>query len=127
MSFKPILALVAALLASPTLARQSAEAELAMALKGRVAGEPVRCISLMRVSGSTIIDRTAILYRVGATLYVNRPRAGSRSLRALDVLETRTFNGELCRGDPVQRRDPSTGAVYGPVLLGDFVPYRRPR
>jgi hypothetical protein len=57
----------------------SPEAQLAKALDGRVAGEPVNCLSLRSIRSSRIIDRTAIVYQVGNTLYVNRPRAGADS------------------------------------------------
>ena len=71
------------------------EAELERALAGRVAGEPVRCISLHNSSSSTIIDDTAILYRVGSTIYVNRPRAGAESLDRSDTMVNRLWGSQL--------------------------------
>ena len=115
--------MIALLLAAATLTPQ---AELADALKGRAAGEPVPCLNMSRVTNTRIVEGTAILYNVGGTLYLNRPR-DPRRLRDDDILSYRVFGGQLCRGEPVQRLDRSTGAGFGVVLLGDFVPYRRPR
>ena len=104
----------------------SPQTELARALDGRTAGPPVRCLQLSRVLSTRIVERTGLLYDVGGTLYLNRPRSGARNLRDDDILKYEVFAGQLCRGEPVQRLDRSTGSQYGFVLLGDFVPYRRP-
>jgi hypothetical protein len=101
------------------------ERELARALEGRVAGEPVGCIDLHRVRSSRIINRTAIVYDAGGTLYVNRPRSGARSLKDWDVMVTRPFGSRLCRVDTVQMVSPGSHMLSGLVFLGDFVPYKR--
>jgi hypothetical protein len=103
------------------------EAELARALQGRVAGEPVDCIDLHRVRSSRIINDTAILYEAGSTLYVNRPRAGAQSLNQWDALVTRLPTTRLCSIDTVRLFDPTTQMMTGIVFLGEFVPYRRER
>jgi hypothetical protein len=107
--------------------RLSSEAKLARALEGRVAGEAVNCINLQRATSSQVIEKEAIVYRAGGTLYVNRPRAGADSLGGWDVLLTRTFSSQLCSGDVVELVDPSTGHMNGLVFLGEFVPYKRAR
>ena len=101
------------------------EAQLDRALEGRVAGEPVSCINLQRVRGTRIIPRTAIVYEIGNVLYVNRPRAGARSLEEMDTLVSRPFNNRLCSIDTVRLVDMSAGFAHGTVFLGEFVPYRR--
>lgn len=101
------------------------EAKLAEALEGRIAGEPVDCINLRTVRSSEVIKDTAIIYKSGATLYVNRPAAGAESLDKWDVLVTRTLSSRLCDVDVVYLRDRGTNMQTGFVLLGDFVPYRR--
>jgi hypothetical protein len=58
-----------------------AEAKLAKALEGRVAGAPVDCIQLRDIQSSRIIDGTAILYDTGTTLYLNRPASGASAER----------------------------------------------
>lgn len=106
-------------------ARLAPEARLAKALQGRVAGEPVDCINLRNVRSSQIIDKTAILYDAGSTIYVNRPRGGRESLDQWDTLVTNLHSSELCRVDVVRLFDTSSRIQTGLVFLGDFVPYRR--
>lgn len=101
------------------------EAQLARALEGRVAGQPVDCINLRQVRSSQIIDDTAILYDAGSTIYVNRPRSGASSLDRWDTLVTRLYSDRLCSIDTVRLVDPTSHITSGVVFLGEFVPYRR--
>jgi len=107
--------------------RLDPEARLAKAVEGRVAGEPVRCIQLRNVRSSQIIDDTAIVYDAGGIVYVNRPRSGRESLDRWDTMVTRLYSSQLCNIDVVQLYDSGSQFYGGFVLLGDFVPYRRPR
>ncbi|HEX8238399.1 MAG TPA: hypothetical protein VF574_01530 [Allosphingosinicella sp.] len=104
---------------------QRGERQLAQAVEGRVAGEPVDCIDLHRVRSSRIIDRTAIVYDAGGTLYVNRPRSGANSLKDWDIMLTRPFGNRLCSVDTVEMYTPGSHMLSGLVFLGDFVPYKR--
>ena len=128
---KTILIAVAAtaMLAAPAAAapRLHGEAELAKMLEGRTPGKPVDCIDLSRVRSSQIIDRTAIVYDSGGTLYVNRPRGGAESLDNWDVMVLKPFDHQLCRVDVVQLLDSGSHFYKGSVFLGDFVPYARNR
>jgi hypothetical protein len=119
----------AAVLAAPAAAspRLHGEAQLAKLLEGRTAGKPVDCIDLSRVHSSQIVDRTAIVYDSGSTLYVNRPRGGADSLESWDVMVTKPLSNELCRVDVVQMLDGGSHFFKGSVFLGDFVPYTRDR
>jgi hypothetical protein len=101
------------------------ESELARALAGRVAGEPVDCVDLRRVRSSRIIDDTAILYDAGSTIYVNRPRSGADTLDRRDTMVTQLYSSRLCSIDTVRIVDPSSRIMRGIVFLGEFVPYRR--
>ncbi|QNE04827.1 hypothetical protein [Croceicoccus marinus] len=101
------------------------EQRLAKALEGRVAGEPENCIQLNRITSSTIYDDTAIVYRVGSTLYVNRPDSGANFLDSRDIMVNRTTIGQICDIDTVQMMD-QTGFMSGIVFLGEFVPYTKP-
>jgi hypothetical protein len=101
------------------------ERELARALDGRVAGEPVDCINLQRVRSSRIVNRTAIVYDAGGTLYVNRPRSGAEALKDWDVMVTKPIGNRLCRVDTVEMYSPGSRMLSGIVFLGDFVPYKR--
>src|SRR3546814_14189161 len=78
-------------LSAPAAAKEklTGEAKLSKMLEGRVAGEPQDCISLPAASSSEVIDKTAIVYRIGSTLWVNRPRSGAESLDADDILVTK--------------------------------------
>jgi hypothetical protein len=101
------------------------EAELARAVAGRVAGEPVDCIDIHRVTSSHIIPGTAIVYDAGGVIYVNRPRGGAESMDQWDIMVNRLYSSELCSIDTVQLIDQSSRMYSGTVFLGEFVPYRR--
>ena len=103
-----------------------AEARLAKALEGRVAGKPVDCINLRDIQSSEIIDRTAILYRTsGGRLYVNRPQIGAESLERDDILVVRTWDSRLCSIDTIRLVDQGSRFERGFVGLGSFVPYAK--
>jgi hypothetical protein len=122
--FAPLAALT--VIAAPALADEGeGEAELAELLEGRVAGEPVKCLNRSRSSDAVqIVDGTALVFREGRTLYVNRPE-GARILDWNDLPVFRIFGTGLCARDQVELRDRSS-LFPGPViLLGEFVPYRR--
>jgi hypothetical protein len=106
--------------------RIDAEAKLAKALVGRVAGEPVDCLNLRDIRSSQIINRTAILYETrGGVVYVNRPDAGASSLTDWDVMVTDTHSSQLCSIDVVHLYDSGLRMQTGVVFLGDFVPYKK--
>jgi hypothetical protein len=106
-------------------APRDGEAELARAIEGRVAGEPVHCIDLHRVRNSRIINNTAIVYDTGSIVYVNRPENGASELNQWDTMVTRTPSTQLCNIDTITMVDPGSRSFSGVVFLGDFVPYRR--
>ncbi len=102
------------------------EQELAKMLEGRVAGEPKDCIF---VSGTnpqmTIIDKTAIVYRDGRTIWVNRPN-NPEALDDNDILVTERFGANYCKLDRTYLVDRTGGFFSGALFLGQFVPYRTP-
>lgn len=102
------------------------EEQLAKMLEGRVAGKPVDCISMPQVSSSRVIDKTAIVYDSGRTLYVQRPKVGAESLDDDDVLVTRLTSSQLCSIDVVQLHQRTGGFWRGFVGLDKFVPYTKP-
>ena len=123
----PALIAAAAVAAAPAAAREKLEpeAELAKLLEGRVAGEPQKCIPLSTTRSSQIIDKTAIVYKVGSTLWVNRPDGGAESLDDDDILVLRTTGIQLCSIDTLELQDRTSRMYSGFVSLGEFVPYRR--
>ena len=122
-----LLAAGAALLAgSPAISAEklTGEARLAKMLEGRVAGDPVSCIPLHTSRDQTVIDKTAIVYDAGSTIWVNRT-SNPASLDSDDVMVTKLHVGQLCRLDTIEMRDRSGFWFTGFVGLDDFVPYRR--
>ncbi|GAA4818128.1 hypothetical protein GCM10023232_13370 [Sphingosinicella ginsenosidimutans] len=119
----------AAIAATPAAAadRRTPEQQLAHALEGRVAGDPVDCVNLPQVRSTQIIPGTAIIYDAGGTLYVNRPRSGAEQLNNWNTLVTRLSTTQLCSIDTIQLVDRSSHMLSGIVFLGEFVPYRRPQ
>jgi hypothetical protein len=104
--------------------RLTGEEKLAKALEGRVAGEPVDCISLTSSRDTQVIDNTAIIYGSGRTIYVNRP-AHPSSLDSDDVMVVNIHGSQLCKLDVVRMHDRGGGFYTGFVGLEQFVPYRR--
>jgi hypothetical protein len=125
----PTLFIAAALAAVPAASsareKLAPEDQLAKLLKDRVAGEPQDCITLSSINSSQVIDKTAIVYRSGSTLWVNRPEGGASSLDDDDILVTKTTGSQLCSIDTVELRDRTSRMYSGFVSLGKFVPYRR--
>ena len=106
--------------------RLSGEEQLAKRLKGRVPGTPTDCIFMPAIRGTQIIDRTAIVYDGGSTIWVNRPRF-PESLSSDNIMVTRTTGSQLCRTDIVTTIDRVSRFNTGSIFLGQFVPYTRPR
>lgn len=101
------------------------EERLAKMLEGREAGKPVNCIPLSQATGTTVIDKTAIVYRIGSTLYVNRP-TNAEALDNDDILVTRLWGSQLCSVDTVHLHDRSIPSMWsGFVGLREFVPYKK--
>ncbi|MGF7153776.1 hypothetical protein [Novosphingobium gossypii] len=119
---------VASLLAMPAAdarTRLTGEQQLSKMLDGREAGKPVSCIPYSQTQNATVIDKTAIVYRVGGTLYVNRPVNADR-LDDDDVMVTKLYTSQLCRLDTVQLHDRTANFMWnGFVGLQDFVPYKK--
>lgn len=102
------------------------EAKLAKLIEGRVAGEPQSCIRTVGSRNLTQIDGTALVYRDGRTLWVNRTR-NPDSIDDNDIMLIKRFSGsQLCRTDQIQLIDRVGGFLTGILFLDDFVPYRLP-
>ena len=125
-----IAAIVSALALSGVAAnarpKLTGEEQLAKLLEGRVAGNPVECISLRTNAPSTVIDKTAIVYGSGTTVYVQRPKIGAASLNSDDILVTSMVISQLCNIDTVNIIDRNTLFWRGFVGLDQFVPYTKP-
>lgn len=122
-----LLAAAAGLVAAPLDAkpRLTGEERLAKLLVGRTAGAPQSCIFTPGNNNLTVIDKTAIVYRSGGKVWVNRT-AHPEDLDDDDILVIRRFDGSsLCRQDTITLADRSTGMFSGVVFLEDFVPYEK--
>ena len=120
-------AVAASLLAAPAVdarPKLTGEQELAKMLDGREAGKPVSCIPSYQATETRVIDKTAIVYRIGNTLYVNRPDNADR-LDDDDIMVTRLHTSQLCNLDVVQLHDRASFFWNGFVGLNDFVPYKK--
>lgn len=108
-------------------ARLAPEVRIAKELAGRVAGKPVDCIPLHQIRSTQIFERTAILYKVGSTWYLNRPASGANFLDQDDILVTDTHSSNLCSIDIVRLVDQGSRMPGGSLGLGQFVPYTKPK
>lgn len=127
---KAILFLAAALTATAltpagAAPRLTPDQQLAKALEGRVAGEPVSCIDPRTNTSTQVISGKAILYGSGRTIYVQQP-ANAETLRDDDVLVTDLRGtSQLCTVDIVRLLDRNGLWFRGFVNLNKFVPYTK--
>lgn len=121
-----VIASAAGLVAAPLeAARMSGEERLASLIEGRTAGEPRNCIFTPGSANLTVIDKTAIVYKAGGKVWVNRT-ANPEQIDDDDILVIRKFSGSsLCRQDIITLADRTTGMFTGVLFLGDFVPYEK--
>lgn len=121
-----LFAAAAGLLAAPVQAeRPSGEERLAKLIEGRDAGEPRRCLPHLGSRPLTIIDKTAIVYKQGNTVWVNRT-AHPEDIDEDDILVIRKFGtSNLCRSDMITQADRFSGMFSGSIFLEDFVPYTK--
>jgi hypothetical protein len=117
-------AVLASAIPSAAAADAKGEAQLAKLLDGRVPGAPVHCLSRTQRDNMQVIDRTALVFRDGKTLYVNRP-GGVNFLTWTDVPVFKIWGDQLCSKDLVHLRDRSSGIGGPSMIMGDFIPYRR--
>lgn len=96
-------------------------------LAGRVAGEPVNCISLNRNTSPEIVDGRTILYReTNRRVWRTGPVDACPSLRPLQTLIVEVYGSQLCRNDRFRVLQPGT-SIPGPICRFDrFTPYDLP-
>jgi hypothetical protein len=118
------LAALAAALPAAATGGDKGEAKLAKVIAGRVAGAPVQCLGRTQRDDMQVIDRTALVFKDGDTIYVNRP-GGVNFLTWSDVPVFNIWGDQLCSKDLVHLRDRSTGMAGATMVMGEFVPYKR--
>lgn len=105
-----------------------AQQELAKALAGRVASEPVNCINDFRSEiRMTVIDDYTLLFRSPGVIYVQNPPGGCANIsNKTNALTTRrSSTNQLCAGDINTVVQPSSGIFRGSCAFGRFVPYKK--
>ena len=103
---------------------EAGEARLAKLIQGRVAGAPIRCLDTSQRRDLEVVDRTALVFKDGATYYVNRP-SGANFLSWSDVPVFKLWGSQLCSNDLVHLVDRSSGMPGAALSMGEFIPYRR--
>jgi hypothetical protein len=105
----------------------SEKVRLEQDLRGKTPGTPKRCIDLRDASGPESYGDTTLVFRVSSTLvYRTETGGGCEKIgRAGRGLVIKSFNGQLCKGDPVEVADFTAGIPYaGFCRMGEFTPYR---
>ena len=95
-------------------------------LAGKVAGEPVSCISSFDSSRLEVLGDNTLAYRANKNLvYRNTLQGACRGLAQGDTLVmNRLISSQYCRGDIAHVVNLPSGAMSGSCALGDFVPYK---
>lgn len=117
----------AALLSAPALLakpRLTGEERLAKLLEGREAGKPTSCLPSWETRDMQVIDKVALVYGHGDTIWINRPD-NATTLDDDEILITKTNGSQLCKLDIVQTMDRSAHFITGFVSLTNFVPYKK--
>lgn len=101
------------------------EEKLAQILEGRTPGEPVRCLGRYEHRNMQVVDGTALVFRAGDTVYVNRP-GGARFLDVFDIPVFELYgSSRLCARDQATLYDSASAIPGGFVVLNEFIPYQR--
>lgn len=96
-------------------------------LAGLVPGEKQSCISRFPQADMRAISDEVLLYRVSSRLIYKNELIGScNGISRGDILVTKSFGSQLCRGDIAHVLSPTSRMLTGACALGDFIPYRKP-
>lgn len=100
------------------------QARLDKRLAGYEPGKPMDCIrpynANIDIYGDTIVYRDS-----GRRLYKTVTSGGCFGLKRDDIVVTKSWNGQLCRGDLVRTVDRTNGFPSGACSFGEFVPYTK--
>lgn len=128
-----ILAAAAALAGCASMSQEApserAQARLAEALDGRVAGKAVDCVASTRLDGPDIIDSRTILYREsGRRIWRNDLPDACPFLRPDRIMIIELHGSDMCRNDLFSVIDRGGATIpIGKCRLGQFTPYERVR
>ncbi|WP_054531630.1 hypothetical protein [Erythrobacter sp. SG61-1L] len=110
-------------MAKPSAAGEG-EAQLQEMIAGRVAGEPTHCLTVTGKDNLKVIDRTAVVFEVGDTIYVGRPLNPDHLRRDNTLTLSRQSGASLCATDTIVAVNLDSRARTQ-VLLREFVPYTK--
>lgn len=111
----------------PRLTEREAR-ELAEALKDKVPGKPVSCVSrVLGTDGLHAVSDSVLIYKVNRNLVYRNDLSGScNGISRGNTMVLKPTVDQYCRGDIVRAVDLSTRMEVGSCGLGSFVPYRTP-
>ena len=98
-------------------------------LAGKVAGEPVNCLSPADARSPIRVSDDIMLYRVSRNkVYRNDLNGSCPGLaRDSDIMVTESFgSSQLCSGDQFKLLDRTSGMWTGSCSFGKFTPYTTP-
>ena len=98
-------------------------------LGGKVAGEPVRCISQSDARNMIRVSDTVVLFRAsGKLVWRNDLRGSCNGLGDdRDIVVSEQFGtSQSCENDTWRMVDRLSGIQGGFCMLGQFTPYRKP-
>jgi hypothetical protein len=114
----------------PATRSPGAQRDFEAAIAGKVPGTPIGCLPSYSAGDMSVIDGRSVSFRSGgATTYIMHLSEGCNELGSGNTaLLTRQFgSSRLCRGDIAQVIDTSSHMTVGSCVIGDIVPYTRPK
>lgn len=102
------------------------QAKLDKRLAGYAPTGTTDCIRPLN-AGVDIYGDTLVYRDSGTRLYKTTTSGGCFGLQRDDIIVTKSFNGQLCRGDLVRTVDRTNGFPSGACAFGDFTIYTRDR
>ena len=115
----------------PPAPNYQGQQHLAQWLNGLVpSGPPQDCLASYKQQEMTVIDSSTIAFREGTGhVWVQKTQSPCTPLGGPGpyALVTRSGQSQLCRGDIAEVVDTTSGMGVGSCVIGEFLPYSRPR
>ena len=94
-------------------------------LAGRVAGEPVECLSNFETTAvAQIVDARTIAYsRTANRTWISHPQGACTGLQPFRTLVVERRGSQLCRGDRFRTISATSSVPSGACRFGNFTPY----
>jgi len=93
-------------------------------LAGYTAGQPQTCIEPNLTQNSERFGTTILYSNTGNLIYRNDTMGGCDFDRDA-LIVTKSYSGQLCRGDIVHLVDRNSHMFSGSCTFGSFIPYRK--